>query len=114
MTSLARWRGLHFYSLLAGSFFFWHLSSLAAANTETLFVATPLTRENAFTEGIEGPACDAQGNIYAVNFARQQTIGKVTPTGEATVFVELPGKSVGNGIRFGREGMMFVADYIGH
>lgn len=86
----------------------------AAEKAETLFVVTPLTEEGAFTEGIEGPACDAQGNIYAVNFARQQTIGKVTPDGEATVFVELPGKSVGNGIRFDRNGIMFVADYVGH
>jgi sugar lactone lactonase YvrE len=86
----------------------------AAEKTETLFVATPLTEEGAFTEGIEGPACDAHGNIYAVNFARQQTIGKVTPDGKAAVFVELPGKSVGNGIRFDRSGAMFVADYVGH
>ena len=87
---------------------------IAAANTEVLFVATPLTEEGAFTEGIEGPACDAQGNIYAVNFARQQTIGRVTPDGKGTVYVELPGKSVGNGIRFAPEGIMFVADYVGH
>lgn len=86
----------------------------AAEKTETLFVATPLTEEGGFTEGIEGPACDAQGNIYAVNFARQQTIGKVTPNGKAAVFAELPGKSVGNGIRFDRSGVMFVADYVGH
>jgi sugar lactone lactonase YvrE len=90
------------------------LTIAAAEKTEALFVATPLTEEGAFTEGIEGPACDAQGNIYAVNFARQQTIGKVTPDGKASVFVELPGKSVGNGIRFDRQGTMFVADYVGH
>jgi gluconolactonase len=92
----------------------WALPIAAAEKTETFFVATPLTEENAFTEGIEGPACDAQGNIYAVNFARQQTIGKVTPDGKAAVFVELPGKSVGNGIRFDRSGAMFIADYVGH
>src|SRR5947208_9729345 len=90
------------------------LNLCADAGAETLFVATPLTEEGAFTEGIEGPACDAQGNIYAVNLARQQTVGKVTPDGKATVYVELPGKSIGNGIRFDRQGVMFVADYIGH
>ncbi|MCI0493345.1 MAG: hypothetical protein L0Z07_10465, partial [Planctomycetes bacterium] len=31
-----------------------------------LFVATPLTAPGSFTKGIEGPACDAEGNIYAV------------------------------------------------
>ena len=81
---------------------------------ERPFVATPLTEEGAFTAGIEGPACDAKGNVYAVNFARQQTIGKVTPDGKAEVWVTLPGKSVGNGIVFDRQGRMYVADYLGH
>lgn len=89
-------------------------NGIVQAAEETLFVARPLTEENSFTAGIEGPACDAQGNIYAVNFAREQTIGKVTPDGKAEVFVELPGKSTGNGIIFGRDGTMYVADYVGH
>jgi sugar lactone lactonase YvrE len=85
-----------------------------AADKEKLFVATPLTAEKAFTAGIEGPACDARGNIYVVNFARQQTIGKITPDGKGEVFVVLPGKSTGNGIVFDRRGLMYVADYVGH
>ncbi len=89
-------------------------SLACAAEEQPLFVATPLTAESSFTKGIEGPACDAAGNIYAVNFESQQTIGKVTPNGKAEVFVTLPGKSVGNGIRFARDGTMFVADYVGH
>jgi len=84
------------------------------AAEESLFVARPLTAENAFTAGIEGPACDARGNIYAVNFDRQQTIGRVTPDGKGEVFVELPGKSTGNGIVIGHHGTMYVADYVGH
>ena len=84
------------------------------AAEESLFVARPLTAENSFTSGIEGPACDAQGNIYAVNFDRQQTIGRVTPDGKGEVFVELSGKSTGNGIVIGRDGTMYVADYVGH
>lgn len=79
-----------------------------------LFVAEPLTAEGAFTGGIEGPACDAAGNIYAVNFARQHTIGKVSPDGHAEVYLELPEKSTGNGIVFDPRGVMFVADYTGH
>jgi gluconolactonase len=85
-----------------------------AADKEKLYVATPLTAVNSFTAGIEGPNCDAKGNIYAVNFARQQTIGKVAPGGKAEVFVTLPGKSTGNGIVFDQKGMMYVADYVGH
>src|SRR5213595_3672474 len=90
------------------------LAGLSHADTEKLFVATPLTAEKAFTAGIEGPACDAKGSIYVVNFARQQTIGKITPDGKGEVFVELPGKSTGNGIVFDRKGIMYVADYVGH
>src|SRR5205085_813071 len=55
-----------------------------------------------------------KGNIYVVNFARQQTIGKITPDGKGEVWVELPGKSTGNGIVFDQKGMMYVADYVGH
>ena len=87
---------------------------LGAQPEEELFVAQPLTAPGSFTEGIEGPACDAAGNIFAVNFQRQQTIGRVTPEGEAELFVELPGESVGNGICFDRRGLMYVADYVGH
>lgn len=85
-----------------------------AGAEEQLFVSTPLTAEGSFTEGIEGPACDAEGNIYAVSFARQPTIGKVTPKGKGEVWLEMPAGSLGNGIRFDRRGMMYVADYSGH
>jgi len=84
------------------------------AAKEKLFVATPLTEAGSFTEGIEGPNCDAQGNIYAVNFARQGTIGKVTPEGRGEVFVELTNGSIVNGIVFDRAGTMYAADYVNH
>ena len=81
---------------------------------EELFVAQEFTPVNGFTSGIEGPACDAAGNLYAVNYERQHTIGKVTPDGDASVFVELSIGSIGNGIRFDSEGFMFIADYTNH
>ena len=81
---------------------------------EDLFVAQEFTPVNGFTSGIEGPACDADGNLYAVNYERQHTIGKVTPDGNESVFVELPTDSIGNGIRFNSEGFMFIADYTNH
>src|SRR3954452_9216596 len=89
-------------------------SGSSAQDDDKPFVARPLTAENVFTEGIEGPNCDAQGNVYAVNFARQQTIGKVTPDGKGEVFVELPNGSIANGIVFDPAGMMYVADYVKH
>jgi sugar lactone lactonase YvrE len=89
-----------------------------SARAEQLFVVTPLTAMGSFTAGIEGPAVDAAGNVYAVNLARQGTIGVVTPQGTgiaaARVLLALPGKAVPNGLRFDRDGALFVADYVGH
>jgi len=82
--------------------------------TERLFESRPLTRLGGFTDGIEGPACDADGTLYAVNYARQHTIGRVTPDGACDVFLELPGGSIGNGIRFSSRSDMLIADYTGH
>jgi gluconolactonase len=93
----------------------WTPTALGAPPTsETLFVARPLTQPGEFTIGIEGPACDARGHIYAVNFRTQGTIGIVTPEGRGDVYVTLPQGSVGNGIVFDRKGNMYVADYTGH
>lgn len=72
------------------------------------------TKEGTFTDGIEGPATDYQGNIYAVNYGEQGTIGKIGPEGETSLFVTLPEGSIGNGIRFGNKDQMFIADYTNH
>ncbi len=79
-----------------------------------LYVAKPLTKVGQFTPGIEGPACDRDGNLYAVNLKKQGTIGRVWPDGKSEVFAVLPPTSIGNGIRFGRDGSLFVADYTNH
>jgi sugar lactone lactonase YvrE len=86
----------------------------AEEQDEKLWVAMPLTKPKEFTPGIEGPACDREGNIYAVCFEKDQTIGKVTPAGKGEVWVTLDGKSAGNGIVFDKAGVMFVADYGAH
>ncbi|UCD60207.1 MAG: SMP-30/gluconolactonase/LRE family protein, partial [Flavobacteriaceae bacterium] len=72
------------------------------------------TSEFGFTAGIEGPAVNADGELFAVNFEREGTIGRVNKAGEAEVFISLPEGSIGNGIRFDLDGNMFVADYLGH
>jgi sugar lactone lactonase YvrE len=89
-------------------------ATILADEKERLFIAKPLTKEKEFTPGIEGPNCDRAGNIYAVNYEKQGTIGKVTPDGKGEVFITLPGKSIGNGIVFDRQGNMYIADYVGH
>ena len=76
--------------------------------------STDFTPEGEFTSGIEGPATDKDGNIFAVNFEKQGTIGIVSPEGKASLFVELPEGSIGNGIRIGKDGALFIADYTQH
>ena len=73
-----------------------------------------LLPEWTFTKGIEGPAIDKAGNLYAVNFFKQGTIGIVSPAGEVSLFINLPDGSVGNGIRFDKAGFMYIADYTKH
>ncbi|MBA2520573.1 MAG: SMP-30/gluconolactonase/LRE family protein, partial [Chloroflexia bacterium] len=85
-----------------------------ATRDDDLYVSRMLTAPGLFTAGVEGPACDAEGNIYAVNFGREGTIGRVTPAGEGGVWLELPLGSIGNGIRFDRGGDMLIADYTNH
>lgn len=77
-------------------------------------IATPLTDPTLFTGGIEGPACDKEGNIYAVSFGDKANIGKIAPDGTGEGFVTMPEGSTPNGIRFDQKGIMYVADYTGH
>ena len=90
------------------------LFGCAQQNKLEMFKASTFTPVNSFTHGCEGPAVDNDGNVYAVNFAKEGTIGKVSPDGKPELFVELPQGSTGNGIRFNSKGDMFIADYTGH
>jgi gluconolactonase len=91
------------------------LAACAEQNsTQQSYKASVFTPENSFTSGVEGPAVDKDGTIYAVNFGKEGTIGKISPAGKPELYVELPQGSTGNGIRFDSHGDMFIADYTGH
>lgn len=79
-----------------------------------LYQSKNFTEPGGFPSGIEGPAVDRNGILYAVNFEKTGTIGQVTPDGKASLFIQLPEGSVGNGIRFNSKGDMLIADYTGH
>lgn len=81
---------------------------------ETLYVVTDHTAENLFSRNIEGPAFDDKGDLYVVNFGKDGTIGKVSPDGSASLFIELPEGSTANSIKFDSKGDMYLADYTGH
>jgi gluconolactonase len=70
--------------------------------------------EGEFTSNCEGPAVDADGNVYAVNFARDGTIAQMNKKGRSSFFVTLPKGSTGNGIRFSDKNTFYVADFTGH
>lgn len=90
------------------------LFGLAVIAPLALAQTTDYVADNVFTQGIEGPAVDAQGNLYAVSFGADGTIGIIDKKDNAQLFVTLPEGSTGNGIRFDRKGFMYVADYSGH
>ncbi|MGV7218245.1 SMP-30/gluconolactonase/LRE family protein [Bradyrhizobium sp. UFLA05-112] len=80
-----------------------------------LFESAQVTPAGEYTFGIEGPAVDLDGNLFVVNLGKPGTIGRLPAGGAASgTFAELPQGSVGNSIRFDRDGTMFVADYKGH
>lgn len=83
-----------------------------------MFQARDYVSDGVFSQGIEGPAVGPDGFLYLVSFGRDGTIGRVRPqsdgSGLAELFVTLPEGSIGNGIRFDRQGAMYVADYKAH
>jgi sugar lactone lactonase YvrE len=86
-----------------------------AVAEEARFQSRQITPAGEYTFGIEGPAVDAQGNLYVVNFGKPGTIGKVTAgASQSELFAVLPEGSIGNAIRFDPDGRMFVADYKRH
>ncbi|QDK37013.1 SMP-30/gluconolactonase/LRE family protein [Bdellovibrio sp. NC01] len=77
--------------------------------------AKVLTGNGLFTKGIEGPAVDADGNLYVVNFAKSGTIGVVKAgSNKPELFTTLPDGGVSNSIRFNAKKEMLVADRIKH
>ncbi len=100
----------YFFNILFVVLLIFQLQSCGSQKPESV----DFTKENSFTAGIEGPAVDKEGSLYAVNFSEEGTIGKVNEKGEGSIFVRLPGESIGNGIRFDIYGNMYIADYVGH
>ena len=76
---------------------------------DALFQSRQVTPAGEYTFGIEGPAVDAAGNLYVVNFQKAGTIGILKPNARASeLFATLPEGGSGVSIRFGRDGRMFI------
>lgn len=84
------------------------------ARDKGVYQASDWVSDGVFTQGIEGPAVAKDGALYVVNYQQQGTIGRVKGKNEVELFLQLPGDSIGNGIRFDLNGNMYIADYVNH
>ena len=78
------------------------------------FIAEDYTAENIFTNNIEGPCFDKDGNLYVVNYQKDGTIAMITPDKKVSVFLTLPQGSTANSIKFDSKGNMYLADFSAH
>lgn len=89
--------------------------AIAVCAEPGLFAGKRLTPNNEYTRRIEGPAVDAAGNLYVMNFGADGMIGRIRPgSTQSEVFAPLPPGSIGSGARFDRDGRMYVADFKQH
>lgn len=90
--------------------------SLGLSNCqEELYIAQDYVYVGEFTESLEGPAVDQNGNLYFVNPDHKGAIGVVDQNGVFSIFIDqLPEGSTANGIRINQNGELFMADYTGH
>lgn len=90
------------------------LTGCVLSGSAQLHVARDLTSENLFSENIEGPNVDKEGNLFVVNAERDGTIGLVKPNGEVLLWLVLPKSSLANSIMFNENGNLLLADWKGH
>ncbi len=102
-----------FYNVLI--LFFINISLISCLQKDILYQAVDYVYVGDFTQGLEGPAVDKNGNLYFVNPLHSGSVGKVDVDGNFSLFIDhLPKGSTANGIRFGKNEKMFLADYTGH
>ncbi|MBT7624177.1 MAG: SMP-30/gluconolactonase/LRE family protein [Flavobacteriaceae bacterium] len=95
--------------------FFINIALISCSENDVLYQAVDYVFVGDYTTGLEGPAVDLDGNLYFVNPLHKGSIGKVDTDGIFSLFIDhLPKGSTANGIRFGKNEKMFLADYTGH
>src|ERR1051325_1632795 len=93
--------------------------AVAQTSAQDTLKSTPVNDEKGFTL-IEGPAVDQDGTLYFAYRAQKngKTVGRIAQlkpgAKKSEPFVELEAGRIGNGIRFDKDGRMYVADFKGH
>ena len=88
---------------------------ISCEKKELYYQSEDLVYVGEYTSGLEGPAVDWEGNLFFVNPIKSGSVGKVDTEGNFSLFIEqLPEGSTANGIRFGQDQSMYLADYTGH
>ena len=88
---------------------------ISCEKKELYYQSEDLVYVGEYTSGLEGPAVDREGNLFFVNPVKSGSVGKVDTEGNFSLFIEqLPEGSTANGIRFGQDQSMYLADYTGH
>ena len=88
---------------------------ISCEKKELYYQSEDLVYVGDYTSGLEGPAVDLEGNLFFVNPIKSGSGGKVDTEGNFSLFIEqLPEGSTANGIRFGQDQSMYLADYTGH
>ena len=88
---------------------------ISCEKKELYYQSEDLVYVGEYTSGLEGPAVDREGNLFFVNPIKSGSVGKVDTEGNFSLFIEqLPEGSTANGIRFGQDQSMYLADYTGH
>lgn len=88
---------------------------ISCEKKELYYQSEDLVYVGDYTSGLEGPAVDLEGNLFFVNPIKSGSVGKVDTEGNFSLFIEqLPKGSTANGIRFGQDQSMYLADYTGH
>src|SRR5262245_44352866 len=59
----------------------------------------------------EGPAFDAGGSLYFVNYQRTGAIGRIRPGGSPEVWAQLPAGANAFGLKVDAAGNLFAADF---
>ena len=88
---------------------------ISCEKKELYYQSEDLVYVGEYTSGLEGPAVDWEGNLFFVNPIKSGSVGKVDTEGNFSLFIEqLPEGSTANGIRFGQDQSLYLADYTGH